>query len=388
VTASAPSIWRERAAEFADEVVAPLGVVLHRLQPAATPEGLVPLAEFIELASREGFTRLTDRVVDGGAGLSRAGEYEVLETLATADAGLTAVLTGIPLPFRLARRGPTQLRRRLGGVHLTNGPARHAGCIVAPLRGPLRLSRDETGWQLNGAALRATAGGVATHAVIACAAERSGGKPMVAIVALDRDGVSRMPPTPSPGLRGRIPWRLVFDHVRLEPEEVLDERHGGDRMAASLRAIDDLSAAVGCIGVARAAYEGAARWRTEHGLDATRRLARMRGELETARVAVRAAHAHEYARLDAGEAMSGPHALGARMLASRTAISLGRSAIALCGAQAGGDEGVTHRDGSCFQPAKLLLDATAGTLAEHGRTCPGAAIAAQRQRMGNIQWAT
>jgi alkylation response protein AidB-like acyl-CoA dehydrogenase len=388
VTASPPSIWRERAAEFAVEVVAPLGMVLDRMEPAASWAGLAPLAEFIELATEEGFTRLTDRIADGGAGLSRAAEYEVLETLATADAGLTAVLTDIPLPFRLARRGPIQLGRRLGGAHLADGRAGRAGCIIALPGVPLQLCRDEAGWRLNGAAPETTAGSVATHAVIPCATGRFGTTAMVAIVALNREGVWRTPPAPSPGLRGRIPGRLVFDHMRLEPEEVLGERHGGDRMAASLHAIDDLSAAVGCIGVARAAYEGAARWRAERGLEATRRLARMRGELETARVGVRTVHSREYARLDTGEAMSGPQALSARTLAAQTAMSLARSAIALCGAEAGGDDGVPHRDGTRFQPAKLLRDATAGRPAGHGCSRPEAATAARPQRMGSIQWAT
>lgn len=383
----APVLWRERATEFAAEVVAPLGLLLHRLAPSAVAAGLAPLPEFIELAIVEGFTRLTDGIADGGAGLSRVAEYEVMETLATADAGLGAVLTGIPLPVRLARRGPVQLRRRLSAPVPSGGPPQPVGCICTPGSGPLQLCRDGTGWRLNGSAPDVPGGAVATHAVIGCAAGRHGVDMMVAVVALNRDGVWRQPGASSPGLRGRLAARLAFDHVRLEPDEVFGERHGGARVAASLRTIEDLSAAIGCMGVAVAAYDGAARWRAEHGREAARRLARMRGELETAREAVRAVHAAEYARLDAGEAMSAPHGMRVRAVASGTAMSLARSAMALCGAEAAGDDGVSHLDGTHFHPLKLLRDATAGSLVRPDRIRP-AATAAHPQPSGSIQWAT
>ena len=381
-------LWRERAAEFADEVVAPLGMLLHRMAPAAVTAGFAPLPEFIELATSEGFTRLTDTIADGGGGLSREAEYEVLETLAAADAGLADMLTGIPLPMRLARRGPLQLRRRLTATVRKASRAQQGGCICAAGGRPLQLCRDGAGWRLNGSAPDAPGGVVATHAVIGCTAGRGCADMMVAVVALDRAGVWRQPLTPSPGLRGRIAARLVFDHVRLEPDEVLGEQHGGDRVAASLRTIADLSAAIGCIGVARAAYDGADRWRAERGLEAGRRLARMRGELETAREAVRTVHAAEYARLDAAEAMSAPHGMRVRALASRTAISLARSASALCGAEAAGEDGVSYLDGTRFHPLKLLRDATAGSPPRPDRSRPVAATAAHPQPTGSIQWAT
>lgn len=383
------AVWAGRAAEFADEVVAPLGLVLDRMAPRAARVPASPLLEFIALATEERFTRLTDRVADGGAGLCRAVEYEVLETLAAADAGLTSVLVYAPLPFRFAGRGHRRLRRRLAQPFLAGDRREQRGCLVASAAGALRLSRDGTGWRLHGATRHPVTGGAAaTHAAVACQDARATRRALLAIVPLDRAGVRRSPSLHEPGLRGRVPARLVFDDVRLEHDEVLDERWGGERIALSLGAVEHLTVAVGCIGLARAAYEGAARWRGERGLDGARQLARMRGELDTARGAVRLVFGREYARLDAGEAMRAPHALTVHALATRTAALVTRRAMALCGAHALDDEGVAHLDRTRFHPQKLLRDAIAGSAARPGRIPSAAPVAAQPQPIGSMQWAT
>jgi alkylation response protein AidB-like acyl-CoA dehydrogenase len=369
-----PVPWVSRAAEFAAEVVGPLGLVLDRAGTPAARRVSAPLAEFLALAAREGYMALTDPARRGGAAPDRAAEYAVLETLAAADAGLAAVLSAAALASRIAGE-------RADGC----------GCIVATTDGPPALRRDGNGWRLGGATRGPVTGAaLADYAAIACADADRGFGHVVAIVPLQRAGVRRSAPAPEPeaGLRGRLPARLGFDDVRLERDEILGGDRGGARLALSLGAAELLAAAVGCAGVGRAAYAGAARWRSERGLDAGAALARMRWELDMARGAVRCAHEREYGRLDAGEAMRPPHAVTAHDLAASTAVSLARRAITLCGPDAAGDAGVAHLDGTRFHPHKLLRDAIAASAARPGRIRPAAPRAAQPQRIGSMEWAT
>lgn len=371
-----PAPWCSRAAEFAEEVMEPLGLVLDRSASPVAGRTSPPVAEFVALAGQEGFTRLALAAVRGGAGLDRSAEYDVLETLSGADAGLTAVLAASAMTSAIA------LDR--GGAARGCG----CGCVIATTDGPLALRRDGAGWRLRGATRRpVTAAAIATDAAVACIDAAASPRYTVAIVPLDRAGVRRCAPPPESGLRGRMRAWLSFDDVWLERGEVLHTR-GGERIALSLAAAELLSVAVGCAGVARAAYEGAARWRGERGPDAGGALARMRWELDIARGAVRCAHEHEFGRLDAGEAMRPPHAVTAHALAATTALSLARRAITLCGPDAAGDAGVPHLDRTRFHPAKLLRDATAASAARPGRIRPAAPRAAHPQRIGSIEWAT
>lgn len=381
------SAWTIRGAEFAEEVVGPLGLVLDRREvPAVAASASEPVAEFVALAAQEGFTRLGVAHDRGGAGLDRGAEYDVLETLAAADAGLTALLAVTALCLRLAGLAPDASRREPG-----------CGCVVAGADGPLSLRRDGTGWRLRGATRRPiTAAAVATHAAVACIDATASRRYTLAIVSLDRAGVQRVTSGSESGLRGRLPAWLSFDQVRLERGEVLPAHRGGELAALSLGAAELLSVAAGAAGIARAAYEGAARWRAEHGPDAGAALARMRWELDMARGAVRCAHEREYGRLDAGAAMRPPDVITAHALAASTAMSLARRAIALCGAtvpgdvagDGSGDAGVRHLDGTRFHPHKLLRDATAASAARPGRIRPAAPRAAQPQRIGSMEWAT
>jgi alkylation response protein AidB-like acyl-CoA dehydrogenase len=333
--------------------------------------------EFVALAVQEGFTSLSVPLARGGAGLDRAGEHDMLEILAVADPGLTTVLCAAAL-----------------SAHVAGARGKGCGCVVSPTDGALALRRDGSGWRLHGTPRHpVTAAAVAGYAVVACVNPGAAGQHTVACVALDRDGIGRSAASAEPGLRGRLAARLSFDCVRLERDEVLDGRPAGSRIAGSLAAAQLLAMAIGCTGVARAAYENAARWRGERGLDAGAALARMRWELDITRAAVRRGHEREYGRLDAGEAMCGPAAVTTHALAAGTAVSLARRALSLCaaGAEAVADAeqtGIPHLDGTRFHPHKLLRDAIAASAAATGQIRPAAPRAAPPQRIGSIQWAT
>jgi alkylation response protein AidB-like acyl-CoA dehydrogenase len=361
VAVDAPRSWDERTREFAAEVVGPLGLVIDRLAAHEALAPNSPLHEFLPLANREGFTRLMAPVADGGAGLGRAAEYGVLEELAAADAGLMLLLAAAPLAFELAGAvGDVLLRERLAVPFLAGARPHAAGCVVSAADGVVRLARDREGWRAIGATHHAVTGGAtATVAVVACSTVGFGARPALAFIPLQRPGVRRAASLAGPGLRARAPAALCFCATPLAFYEVaLDPR--AERIPESLRAHQHLLAAVAGIGVARAAVDGAGRWRAEHGRTGGRQIARMRGRLEIARGAVRGLYVRALAGDDPGAPVPVQPAATAHALAAHTATSLAREAIGLCGIPALSSAGIAHLDRSRFHPEKLLRDALAG----------------------------
>ena len=351
--------WRVKGAEFAQAVAQPLGVALDRLTPRALAPSS-PLHEFIAQAHREHFTRLTDSEALGGTGISRTAEYIVLEELAAADAGLAALLIAAPLPFRYAHSaGEISLSDRLGRPYFGGSTPSLSGCLVGRAGRDLHRARhDGGGWLLSGPAGVVTIGAAsATHAAIVCCLGDSVQPQALAIVALDRAGVRRRPPEDRVGLRPGGAAELALADVRLERDELIRQHGAQANLTAGALAIDQLAAAVASVGIARSAYEGAARWAAERDLRAVLRIAPMRTMLERARGLTRAAHLYVHRRLDAGEPLGLRQAVFARMLASQTAVELARQSLWVVGPAARDPDGVEHLDGSRFRPEKLVRDA-------------------------------
>jgi alkylation response protein AidB-like acyl-CoA dehydrogenase len=381
--------WQSRALEFAEEVVRPLGMVLDRMPAAEAFARSSPIHELIALANRERFTRLTDSVALGGAAISREAEYLVLEELAAADAGLTALIVAAPLPFRWSQvLGDAALRERLALPFLAGARPEQSGCVVHDANGRLRAWRDGGGWRLRGAVSEpVTAAASATHAAVGCLTAATPASLALAIVPLDRRGVHRMSVPPGPGLRTRSRAAITFADVRIEPDELLTGPLGA-ATAASLPALDQLAVAIGCVGIARSACEGAARVSVERGIDATREIDWMRARVDGARSLVRAMHGEALANLDAGAQVRLRQAAAVNALAVETATKLARTAITLCGAAAFSREGIRHLDRTRFHAGKLLRDANAARAsAQHLR--PGTQIVAvHRQSEGSTAWVT
>jgi alkylation response protein AidB-like acyl-CoA dehydrogenase len=353
--------WQARAVEFAEEVVRPLGLLLDRMPAAEALAPSSPLHEFIALANHERFTRLTDSASLGGAALSRAAEYLVLEELAAGDAGLTELIVAAPLPFRWGQAlGDTELRERLALPFLAGARPEQSGCIVSGANGRLRAWRDGRGWRLSGTVSQSvTAAASATHAAVACLTAGAPSSMGLAILPLDRPGVHRTTVPEGSGLRTRLPAAITFTDVRVEADELLSGNLGSGRIAASLLALDQLAGAIGCVGIARSACDGAARVSVERGIDAGGELAWMRSRLDGARSLVSAMHGAAFGNLDARERVQLRHTTTVHALAVETATKLARKAIALCGAPAFSRGGVPHLDRTSFHPGKLLRDANA-----------------------------
>jgi alkylation response protein AidB-like acyl-CoA dehydrogenase len=353
--------WQTRAREFAAEIVRPAGRALDRLdaQQAVSPGS--PLFDFLAQAQREGFTRLTDPVCDGGLGLSRADEYAVLEELATADAGLATVVTAAPEPFRQARAaGSDRLAASLAEPWFALERLDWSGCCAT--RGCVRATRNRDGWFLAGSTSPwVTGAACASHALVVCAVDDvTSWRHCFAIVPLDRPGVTRGPAVDLLGLRTQARTRIAFDNVRMTADELLPGPVG------ALRAMEHAATAIAAVGVARAAYEGSLRLvqdevegrGTRAQRDAAqRRLLRMFTLLQAARSLARAVHLHAAERLDAGVDCTSKHAFTAQAFATDAALRIVDASMDICGSRADASGGVEYPDGSTFQPEKLLRDA-------------------------------
>jgi alkylation response protein AidB-like acyl-CoA dehydrogenase len=340
------------AREFAEEVVGPVGHVLDRMDSrvAVAPES--PVFDFLAQAHREGFTRLTDPREQGGLGLSRVAEYVVLEELASADAGLAAVLVASPLPFRWAGSTP-----RPDWI----------GCCAADSRSGSRVRavRDGDGWLLSGSTSPwITGAAYATHALLGCSLDDG---QALAVVSLDRPGLRRGSPLDLLGLRAQGRARIVLDGVRIASGELLPVHPG---QLEGIRALAHASAAVAAVGIARAAYDGTLRLAQEDVFDGRmlvehddvrRRLMRMLVLLEAARSIAGSAFVETGERVDSGETPSVQHAAAAHAFATEATSEIVDCAMVLCGGRADPSGGVEYLDGSRFHPQKLLRDAQSYT---------------------------
>ena len=382
-------IWQARAREFAQEVVRPVGQVLDRMESHDAVGPSSPIHGFLAQAHREGFTRLTDPVHLGGHGLTRGAEYAVLEELAAADAGLTAVLIAAPLPFRWARtRGTGRLAAAIAAPYVSGERTDWVGCFAAAPAGRIRATRDGAGWLLAGATSPWVPGAaVATHAVVACtvSAQRRD-RHALAIVPLDRDGVSRRPAIDLLGLRAQARAQLFLDGVHLEDDELLLQAPGGPDPAITACALDHVATAVAAVGIARSAYDGSARlaceadrrglrWRTTGSRPAAFRMFTL---LEATRAITRAAHVHSHRQADAGEPCSLRQASAAHAFATAAASEIVDVAIELCARRADPRGVVEFLDGSTFRPEKLLRDAQSNKVARPAGIRPAPLVAAHR----------
>ena len=360
-------VWLARAREFADEVVRPLGRALDRMDAQSAVAVDSPVRDFLVQAHREGYTRLGDSPQRGGVGLSPAAEYLVLEELAAADAGLAVLLLASPIPFRWAGAASFGPLARDISLPYFHGERRDwIGCAAVAERARCRAIPDSGGWLLSGHTGWVPAGAIATHAAIACTAQAGGSvRCALAIVPLDRWGVSRSGALDELGLRTQARARLVLDRVSLAADELLVAPRASLGIVGAASALDHLVHAIAAVGIGRAAYEGALRVARERGYKGTlpadhrharRLLFRLFTLLEAARALTRSAHLQT-----CGEAVRGDGAIQQASAAHSFAIESARKivdgAMELCTRSADARGVVEYLDGSTFQPERLLRDA-------------------------------
>jgi alkylation response protein AidB-like acyl-CoA dehydrogenase len=355
--------WRSAVGEFAEHIVRPVGRALDLMDAREVTRPGSLLHEFLAEAYREGFTRLRMARDDGGLSLSRGEECLVVEELATADAGLTALLVMAPTPFRWAAEvGRPALEARLAKPYLSGDRADWIGCCaLGGLAGAARATRAGDGWRLTGLTAPALAGAIATHALVACTADHGGAPiPALAVVALERPGVRRRPAGGGPGLLRQCGAALELDCVELAFDEIVPVS-----CAQSAERQAQAASALVAFGIGRAAYEGALRWAREDvwsgdvpsaGGLARPQLSRMYTLLEATQALVRNAFWSTERTPGADVATVAEQAHAASAFAADAAFEVAGDVLRLCSTTAAHGD-VTFLDGSAFDPAKLLRDA-------------------------------
>jgi alkylation response protein AidB-like acyl-CoA dehydrogenase len=355
--------WQARAREFAEEVIQPLGQVLERMDAQAVVAPGSPVYDLLAQAHREGYTRLTDSPQRGGVGLSHDTEYLVLEELATADAGLAALLIGAPLPFRWAGAVSFgRLARSLSLPYFRLERLDWSGCYAPGGHGSVRAVPAPGGWMLAGSTASVLGAATATHAALSCTIDAGArGGQALAIVPLDRPGVSRGPAAEQPGVRSEARARLVLNGVRLSSDELLIPPRTSAGLVGVASVLGHVTSAIAAVGLGRAAYEGALRLVRE-GLDyggvmeheqAERRLFGLFTLLEAARATTRAAHRHTWSGSQSGDSQSLRQAAAAHAFAADAAFAIVDGAIDLCSRCADARGEVRYLDGSSFCPERL-----------------------------------
>lgn len=334
--------WREKAREFADEVVKPRAAALDR-------EGRFPY-DIVAQMAEEGFLGLTIPEEYGGSGGDFVAYNMVLEEISRADTSVGITLEAhISLGCApLVAYGTKEQKehylgeviqggRRLWAFGLTE---EEAGTDAGGTRTTARL--EDGHWVVNGSKKWITnsgtdiTGGVT---IIARTGTREDGRPELTaiIVPQDTPGYTRGPSYEKTGWRAADQHPLYFDDCRVPEENTLGERGRGLRQF--LATLDGGRVAVGAlsVGLAQACFDEAiqrARERKQFGRSISEfqaiqfKLADMAMEIELARnMVLKAAWLKDQGRPFSREASM------AKVFASETAKRAADQAVQIWGGE-------------------------------------------------------
>lgn len=327
-TGSPDPSWRDRAATFARERLRPLAVEIDRTD-------LLPGSLVAELA-REGFLGLGLPARWGGR---EGGTQELVAVLEELSVGCPAVGVVVAVHLSVCAQpiltwGTDAQRERylpdlargagLGAFALTEPGA---GSDAAALRTRYRATPD--GFELEGSKMfisnAASAGAIVLFATRDPALGSKGISAF--IVPPGTPGFSVAQRFDKLGLRGSETTELLLDHVRLPADARLGPEGKGLALALSALAGGRVGIASCALGVARAAFETMEQAVRDNDQDWTRQqLGRSYAELLAARALV----AEAARRKDAGEEFL-DHASAAKLLASRTAVSIASRGLDIAG---------------------------------------------------------
>jgi hypothetical protein len=290
----------------------------------------------------------------------------VLEELATADAGLAALLTAAPVPFRWAGDTPRRRLREMSLRYLEGKWPDWSGCWTAGPCPPLRATASDRGWVLGGRAPSVLGAAIATHAALGCVIEVDGGRrPALAIVELERRGITRRPESERLGLRAECRAELLLEGVFVSGEELVFTGPPGMGRLARATAVDHLIGAISAVGIARAAYQAAFRFAREQPhagatVQERRRSDRLLAQLRSRLCHVRRSTGAAHAQRNPSGAPDEPaleQAAVARLLAIDVALEMVHATSEICTRATNALGEIEFLDGSTLWLEKLLRDA-------------------------------
>ncbi|GBD13019.1 Acyl-CoA dehydrogenase [bacterium HR24] len=351
---------RRLARRFAAEVLRPASLELDRLaDPSAVIAPGSPFWEAMRQAYSVGLHAARFPQALGGAGLSAAAHQAVTEELAWGAVDLAIAISVASFPFAYAALGgDPQLMTELVQPFVGDEEARHIGCwaITEPDHGSDTLMfegehyrdpsvfwsvvarPDGDEWVIEGSKSAWVSNGtIATHALVFLGIEREQGMAGggVAVVPLDRPGVSKGPPLDKLGQRALNQGQIFFDRVRIPRWFMLVGPEGYPAMIERVLAAANTGMATLFSGLARAAFEEAldyARQRVQGGRPIARhqlvqwKLFDMFVKVETART-----FARTVALSSASRGRSPAHALAAKVYCTQAAFEVASDAVQIFG---------------------------------------------------------
>ncbi|MEO6197937.1 MAG: acyl-CoA dehydrogenase family protein [Dehalococcoidia bacterium] len=272
---------KEQVHRFGVEVLRPAAAELDPLSPEQVIAKGSPLWDVFGKAYQLGYHTSGLPEALGGVKLSPLARHIHAEELGWASADFAIALGVAPFPFNFAAMGGNPaLIDEIVAPFANDNTGRYIGCwaITEPQHGSDSLlisdeqsrrpetafdlfARDEGDeWVINGQKSAWVSNGtIATHALTFLGVDRSRGAvgSAVAIIPLDREGVTRGKPLDKLGQRALNQGEIFFDNVRIPKHYMLIPTEAYPFIIESVLA--GANAGMGAIftGVARAAYEEA-----------------------------------------------------------------------------------------------------------------------------------
>ena len=279
----------------------------------------------------------------GGAGLDSVTYALCLEEISAADASVAVIVSvqnGLPEQMLLGYGTDAQRQRYLRP--LATGEALGAFCLTESNSGSdaaslrLKATRDGEGWILDGSKSWITSGNQADIYLVMARTGGAGARGVSCfIVERGAPGLSSGKPEEKLGLHAAHTTTVSFDSVRVPADSMLGQEGQGLSIALSCLDAGRIGIAMQATGIARAAFEHAARYalsREQFGRPIAEnqgvsfKIADMAARIEGARlVALKAAWLK-----DVGQPY-GREASIAKLLASETAVDVTREAIQVFG---------------------------------------------------------
>jgi len=279
----------------------------------------------------------------GGAGLDSVTYALCLEEIAAADASVAVVVSvQNGLPEQMLLRYGTDAQRERYLRPLVSGEAIGAFCLTESAAGSdaaslrTRAERDGDGWRINGSKAWITSGNQADTYLVMARTGGSGARGISAfVVERGTPGLSFGTPEEKLGLHAAHTTTVSFDDVRVPHANLLGEEGQGLTIALACLDAGRVGIAMQAVGIARAAFEHAARYALEReqfgrpiaqNQGVSFKIADMAARIEAARlVALKAAWLK-----DSGQPYSREASI-AKLLASEAAVDVTREAIQVFG---------------------------------------------------------
>lgn len=362
------SLLRKETHRFAKEIIRPASSELDKMKPEETVEKDSPYWKVIEQMKEMGYHKIWIPENLGGEWLTPKQIHIVYEELGWGSAGLA---TGIGVdcipPTTSALIGDEDIQEKYLDPWMEDTDANYHGCwavtepdhgsdwLLAPsIRNPEKLGQanvkaekhgDE--WVINGSkAGWISSAPCATHALthVGFADEDySMGRAGLAIIPLDKDGVSKGKPLDMLGMRDDPQGDLSFDDVRISNVDMIGNAPGFYNLFVN-QFVCATSSFMGAIftGVARAAFEEAYQYaheRTQGGKPliehnmVKKRLFDLFQKVQYSRHHSRQVLKHVWKRVINEKTFNAsvPHGLSAQTVASNTAYEVTHKALQLFG---------------------------------------------------------